>query len=565
MPLPIEHLLREAQNYTKAGQLLEAEKVYQQILSDFPEDKKVIQEYHKLKTYIEAENSSISKLPQEEIQELITLCNKGQNHPGQLAIALVKAEMLTQKFPSAFITWNVLGIANQGLGNLDEASKAFRKVTELNPNSDEGFIKFAATLEIQGKLDEALGAFKKASELNPNSLYLHKKILSLIIQTEAFLVFPNFSKFSLEYLQSKKKENIEKEVLVNFAETEASFFVLIVSEALQALDENTFDDNFDTERFNYDGNDHSKKWYHQEYVFFFNWLIENNSDLFQAFLSLEDLESKELFLNLLIYRIGSHFSVKLPLKFLEGDSENDYLQLENHSLSSFSLSGFVGNIRHYKFIFKNHQYCVDCLGLKFYLHRKQYFLNRDVVSVQPEAGDYVVDGGACLGDTAAVFSNAVGELGMVYSFDPLMDHIEILEHNTAQFPIKNVKVMPFGLGNENIDSEPVRLNSYNPGFSAGSSVVPLRKIDTLVRNHEIKRINFIKLDVEGFEMQVLIGGFNAINRFKPKIAVSLYHKPNDMFEILTYIKEYHPFYKFYLGHYTIHKEETVLYCDPIDL
>jgi hypothetical protein len=44
--------------------------------------------------------------------------------------------------------------------------------------------------------------------------------------------------------------------------------------------------------------------------------------------------------------------------------------------------------------------------------------------------------------------------------------------------------------------------------------------------------------------------------------VSLYHKPNDLFEIVAFVKENFPFYSMYIDHYTIHGEETVLYCKP---
>jgi hypothetical protein len=44
------------------------------------------------------------------------------------------------------------------------------------------------------------------------------------------------------------------------------------------------------------------------------------------------------------------------------------------------------------------------------------------------------------------------------------------------------------------------------------------------------------------------------------MAVSLYHKPNDLFELVLFIRNEFPFYRFRLGHYTIHQEETVLYC-----
>ena len=563
MPIFVENELIKADSHIKVGELAEAEGIYKKVLSEFPNDKKAIQGYQELKAEIDTNSALKSEPPQEQVQELINICTREQHSPGRMAVALVQAEMLTQQYPKSFVAWSILGFANQGVGRSADAVKAFDKVTELNPNYSDGLNNLGTVLKTQGRLEEALEVFKKLQTFKPKSLSTYKKILLLEFQIKALLINPLFTDLSLEYFQSHKNQKTTDQMFANFPDTENSFFVSIVSEVIKALDNNKFNDNFDTERFNYDGNDHSNDWRHQEYLFFFNWFVENHSSLFEVFLALEDKRSKQLFLHLLAYRMGSHFTVKLPLKFREGSSEHDYLKLEYSSASDLKISGFVGNLRHYKFIFDDKQYCVDCMGLRYYLQRKQYFLSRNATSVQPETGDYVVDGGACWGDTAAVFSNAVGEKGIVYSFDPLVDHIEILNYNIAQFPINNVKIMPFGLANENVDAEPIRLNSYDPGFNIANKVVPLRKIDTLVDSKEIQRIDFIKLDVEGFEMQVLLGARVAINKFKPKLAVSLYHKPDDMFEILAYIKKHHPFYKFYLGHYTIHTEETVLYCDPI--
>lgn len=51
-------------------------------------------------------------------------------------------------------------------------------------------------------------------------------------------------------------------------------------------------------------------------------------------------------------------------------------------------------------------------------------------------------------------------------------------------------------------------------------------------------------------------------RHQPKLAISLYHKIGDFFEIPLFLKEHFPFYKFYLDHYTIFGEETVRYATP---
>jgi FkbM family methyltransferase len=172
----------------------------------------------------------------------------------------------------------------------------------------------------------------------------------------------------------------------------------------------------------------------------------------------------------------------------------------------------------------------------------------------------VIDGGACTGDTAAVFSNAVGPAGSVYCFDPVANHLTILEHNTKQFPYANAKIMAFGLSDENIFAKPIVLDHYAPGFSSRNHQVPLRSIDFLVESGEIPIIGLIKLDVEGAEMASLRGACESIRRFKPKLAISLYHKPDDLFEIILHIKNEFPFYSCYIDHYTIHAEETVLYC-----
>jgi FkbM family methyltransferase len=176
-----------------------------------------------------------------------------------------------------------------------------------------------------------------------------------------------------------------------------------------------------------------------------------------------------------------------------------------------------------------------------------------------------VDGGACLGDTALLFSNCVGPNGRVYAFDPVEDHLLMCLENTRLMAHQNVSVLPVGLAAENVDAPPIRLGGYAPGFNAGSQAeapVPVRTLDHLVASGEIERMDFIKLDIEGAELDALRGGVQSIRQFRPKMAISLYHKPNDLFEIIQFVAAEFPFYELHLDHYTIHREETVLYCLP---
>lgn len=350
-------------------------------------------------------------------------------------------------------------------------------------------------------------------------------------------------------------------------DTSDGFYRTILSQSLTALKFNTYMDNFDEwrfSRFSPEGVDLSTIFDVNSVTNNFDWFFKQNRRLYMAYCALDSYESRRLYLHLIAFRMASRFCVKLPQPYLENPADvQAYALIENSVESEFTVSGLFGKLRHFDFDYKGHRYVADCIGgLEYYLLRGQYFYNQDGVTVRPESGDYVIDGGACTGDTALVFSNAVGGNGRVYAFDPIEDHLEIMRQNIKNFTHANVTAMPYGLSDHEVDVPPLVLNKYNPGFMAMNQQVPLRSIDSLVEEGQISRIDFLKLDVEGSEMEALRGSAHAISRFRPKMALSLYHKPNDIFEIIEYVRSNYPFYKLYLGHYTIHAEETVLYCAP---
>jgi FkbM family methyltransferase len=343
--------------------------------------------------------------------------------------------------------------------------------------------------------------------------------------------------------------------------TSKSFYDSILVQSLTALKLNTFLDNFDAERFNFDGKDHSKDFTSGQHAYYFGWFVNNYEHLFAGYSQLKDDASKRIYLYLIAYRLAGHFCVRLPVEFARKKRQlKEYKALEKPEPSKLGTRGLFGSLKHYDFEYHGQRYVADCLGFESYLFRGQYFYSNGDVTIRPELGDTVIDGGACLGDSALVFSNAVGSTGKIFAFDPVADHLDVLAHNVKQFPWANVVVVPYGLSDRNIDCDPIVLNQYAPGFRPGNQRIPLTTIDNLVRNQTISKIDFIKLDIEGAEVEAIRGATESINVFKPKLAISVYHKPNDLFEIISYIKNKFPFYTCYLDHYTIHSEETVLYC-----
>ena len=159
--LSVDQALLRAKSYVKKGEIEEAQKLYQMVLQSFPKNKRA---QHGLAALSVAKQKiDVRSPPQEAINQLINLYNKGQ-----MAAVIEHATPLTEQYPEAFIIWNILGAANKGLSRVADASYAFRKATELNPNYADGFNNLGIALQNQGKFDEAIASYNKALSIKPD-------------------------------------------------------------------------------------------------------------------------------------------------------------------------------------------------------------------------------------------------------------------------------------------------------------------------------------------------------------------------------------------------------------
>ena len=69
---------------------------------------------------------------------------------------------------------------------------------------------------------------------------------------------------------------------------------------------------------------------------------------------------------------------------------------------------------------------------------------------------------------------------------------------------------------------------------------------------------FIKREIEGAEMEALKGAGSVLSQFQPRLAITVYHDFKDFWTIPQYLDSLGLAYPFYLRHFTIHAEETVL-------
>ena len=71
---------------------------------------------------------------------------------------------------------------------------------------------------------------------------------------------------------------------------------------------------------------------------------------------------------------------------------------------------------------------------------------------------------------------------------------------------------------------------------------------------------YIKMDIEGAEKEALLGCERTINLYHPKLAISIYHNEDDLWDIPFCLMKKYPFYKYYIRHYTDITTETILYA-----
>lgn len=95
--------------------------------------------------------------------------------------------------------------------------------------------------------------------------------------------------------------------------------------------------------------------------------------------------------------------------------------------------------------------------------------------------------------------------------------------------------------------------------------VKLTSIDNYFSNNNIKAPDLIKMDIEGAELPAIKGAMNVINKFRPQLAISIYHSDFDFVNIPIFLSENLSDYTFKLGHYSRDNSETVFYAIPKEI
>ena len=185
------------------------------------------------------------------------------------------------------------------------------------------------------------------------------------------------------------------------------------------------------------------------------------------------------------------------------------------------------------------------------LHGNQYF---DCEHVCLQDGEVFVDMGAYDGKTIKYVTDNCN-YKRVIGFEPSPVNIKICNNTLSGLPsIELVQAAAW------CKEEKLHFNINDSGSSIKDwgtvDVVGLSLDDIL----DGDKATFIKMDVEGSEKEAIEGASKTIETYKPKLAICVYHKPEDIFAIPSQVLDIRDDYRFVLRHYSSRVEETILYA-----
>lgn len=168
-----------------------------------------------------------------------------------------------------------------------------------------------------------------------------------------------------------------------------------------------------------------------------------------------------------------------------------------------------------------------------------------------------VDVGAFDGDSIVKFLRKTnGKYNKIYAFELDPFNYEKLCKDFSTHNYKNMNVYNYGISNKSNKIKIVQSGTGSRIDNNGQVEVELLPLDEIIHNE----ITFLKMDIEGEEIKGIEGAKELIAKYKPKLAISVYHKLNHLWEIPLMLKKMCPQYKFYLRHHTAIVWDTDCYA-----
>lgn len=185
--------------------------------------------------------------------------------------------------------------------------------------------------------------------------------------------------------------------------------------------------------------------------------------------------------------------------------------------------------------------------------------------LQLEKGDVILDCGAYIGDTVRIYMDRLLGDCFIYAMEPFGENFLKLQENIKKNAWDNVKAYHCAIGEKegksilHYEKEDFKMGiTLGKMEGADSEEVDVHTLDHLFL--DLSRIDYLKMDIEGQEVNALHGATEILKKQSPKLMISGYHKLSDFWEIPCLIKKINPAYKIYVGHASGVSMEVEYYC-----
>lgn len=227
--------------------------------------------------------------------------------------------------------------------------------------------------------------------------------------------------------------------------------------------------------------------------------------------------------------------------FLFGPLEKILVSLNKGKEPTNFFAKFVPNHYQYKkgtireAIRDNISYRLDLSDIvDWYIYYGFLDPTRPVLFSHIKEGDSIIDVGANMGETSFNFSRLVGEKGNVIGFEPDKDNFRRLMDNLKLNNFKNLDLINKGIGHQP-GKFLIKMNETEPGNagskriigksqenSAEDMIVEVIKLDDFLKEKALNKIDLIKMDIEGYEMNAILGAKETIRKYRPKMFLELH-------------------------------------------
>ncbi len=240
---------------------------------------------------------------------------------------------------------------------------------------------------------------------------------------------------------------------------------------------------------------------------------------------------------------SKNIAEKLPISYLEQNKEEYkkvYLMLED----DYSRKVYLNRIK---------KAYMDCDISQIVSNAEDIYFDKEIVLTGEEV---FVDCGGFDGASSIRFVDRVkGNYKKIVIFEPETSKEEIIKKNLEKY---NYDFYGYGVWSSSTKLKfDARGDCGSTIYEFGNDEISVKTLDETVFKDAP---TYIKMDIEGAEIEALKGCRKIIEKYKPKLAICIYHNPEDLFKIPIMIKEMCKDYRLIIRQYANSRFETVCYA-----